>query len=103
MCIIVTDLIQLATNHETKFFFFSVTLFSSICLSIQLCKIDSEGKARKVVGCACVVVKVRNNLILKKLKFFHTRIMLMFMDVILQDYGEESEGLHIVQEYVKSH
>lgn len=29
--------------------------------------------------------------------------MLMFMDVILQDYGEESEGLHIVQEYVKSH
>ncbi|XP_059306817.1 small ribosomal subunit protein eS12-like [Lycium ferocissimum] len=41
-----------------------------------LCKIDSEGKARKVVGCACVVVK---------------------------DYGEETEGLHIVQEYVKSH
>ncbi|XP_025800612.1 40S ribosomal protein S12-like isoform X3 [Panicum hallii] len=41
-----------------------------------LCKIDSEGKARKVVGCSCVVVK---------------------------DYGEESEGLNIVQEYVKSH
>ena len=41
-----------------------------------LCKIDSEGKARKVVGCSCVVVK---------------------------DYGEESEGLHIVQEHVKSH
>ncbi|GFZ07934.1 ribosomal protein L7Ae/L30e/S12e/Gadd45 family protein [Actinidia rufa] len=35
-----------------------------------LCKIDSEGKARKVVGCSCVVVK---------------------------DYGEETEGLHIVQ------
>lgn len=41
-----------------------------------LCKIDSEGKARKVVGCSCVVIK---------------------------DYGEESEGLHIVQDYVKSH
>ncbi|XP_077245533.1 small ribosomal subunit protein eS12-like [Tasmannia lanceolata] len=41
-----------------------------------LCKIDSEGKARKVVGCSCIVVK---------------------------DYGEESEGLHIVQEYIKSH
>ncbi|KAG2632723.1 40S ribosomal protein S12-like isoform X2 [Panicum virgatum] len=41
-----------------------------------LCKIDSQGKARKVVGCSCVVVK---------------------------DYGEESEGLNIVQEYVKSH
>ncbi|KAJ6808284.1 frataxin, mitochondrial [Iris pallida] len=45
-------------------------------LEDELCKIDSEGKARKVVGCVCVVVK---------------------------DYGEESEGLHIVQEYVKSH
>ncbi|XP_015892468.1 small ribosomal subunit protein eS12 [Ziziphus jujuba] len=41
-----------------------------------LCKIDSEGKARKVVGCSCIVVK---------------------------DYGEETEGLHVVQEYVKSH
>ena len=25
-----------------------------------LCKIDKEGKARKVVGCSCVVVKVNN-------------------------------------------
>lgn len=25
----------------------------------QLCKIDLEGKARKVVGCPCVVVKVK--------------------------------------------
>ncbi|KAM1425069.1 hypothetical protein ACFXTO_017948 [Malus domestica] len=41
-----------------------------------LCKIDSEGKARKVVGCSCVVVK---------------------------DFGEESEGLHVVQEHLKSH
>ncbi|KVH99025.1 Ribosomal protein L7Ae/L30e/S12e/Gadd45 [Cynara cardunculus var. scolymus] len=36
----------------------------------------AEGKARKVVGCSCLVVK---------------------------DYGEETEGLHIIQEYVKSH
>lgn len=27
-------------------------------MCIQLCKIDSEGKARKVVGCSCVVVQV---------------------------------------------
>ena len=25
-----------------------------------LCKIDKEGKARKVVGCSCVVIKVRD-------------------------------------------
>ncbi|KAF5466848.1 40S ribosomal protein S12-like isoform X1 [Juglans microcarpa x Juglans regia] len=40
-----------------------------------LCKIDSEGKARKVVGCSCVVVK---------------------------DFGEDHEALHIVREHVKS-
>ncbi|XP_050230184.1 40S ribosomal protein S12-like [Mercurialis annua] len=40
-----------------------------------LCKIDSEGKARKVVGCSCVVVK---------------------------DFGEESEGLNVVQQHIKS-
>lgn len=28
-------------------------------MNAQLCKIDSEGKARKVVGCSCVVVKVK--------------------------------------------
>ncbi|KAL8139349.1 hypothetical protein V2J09_005370 [Rumex salicifolius] len=41
-----------------------------------LCKIDSEGNARKVVGCSCVVVK---------------------------DFGEEHEGLHVVQQHIKSH
>ncbi|XP_057968522.1 small ribosomal subunit protein eS12-like [Malania oleifera] len=40
-----------------------------------LCKIDSEGNARKVVGCSCVVVK---------------------------DFGEETEALHVVQDYIKS-
>ncbi|KAL5574473.1 hypothetical protein UlMin_017817 [Ulmus minor] len=39
-----------------------------------LCKIDSEGKARKVVGCSCVVVK---------------------------DFGEDHEALHVVQQHVK--
>ncbi|XVE63504.1 hypothetical protein DITRI_Ditri07aG0025600 [Diplodiscus trichospermus] len=37
-----------------------------------LCKIDSEGKARKVVGCGCVVVK---------------------------DYGEQHEAVEVVQQY----
>eukprot|EP00850_Spirogloea_muscicola_P004011 SM000017S02751 [mRNA] locus=s17:59112:59617:- [translate_table: standard] len=40
-----------------------------------LCKIDSEGKARKVVGCSCVVVR---------------------------DYGEETEALNVLQEHLKS-
>ncbi|KAK9109999.1 hypothetical protein Sjap_018059 [Stephania japonica] len=45
---------------------------NAVVLLLNLSKIDSEGKTRKVVGCSCIVVK---------------------------DYGEESEGLHIVQEY----
>ncbi|KAI5589587.1 hypothetical protein POPTR_005G206300v4 [Populus trichocarpa] len=40
-----------------------------------LCKIDSEGKARKVVGCSCVVVK---------------------------DFGEDSEALNVVQQHIKA-
>ncbi|KAK7255152.1 hypothetical protein RIF29_28556 [Crotalaria pallida] len=41
-----------------------------------LCKIDSEGKARKVTGCSCVVVK---------------------------DFGEEHEAYNVVLQHVKSH
>merc|ERR1711872_700429 len=40
-----------------------------------LCKIDREGKARKVVGCSCVVVK---------------------------DYGKETQALDVLNEYFKS-
>ena len=40
-----------------------------------LCKIDKEGKARKVVGCSCVVVK---------------------------DYGKETQAHDVLQEYFKS-
>ncbi|PWA75721.1 ribosomal protein S12e, 50S ribosomal protein L30e-like protein [Artemisia annua] len=66
-------LVALCADHNVSL----VTVPSAKTLGewAGLCKIDSEGKARKVVGCSCLVVK---------------------------DYGEESEGLHIVQEYVKS-
>lgn len=40
-----------------------------------LCKIDSEGEPRKVVNCSAAVVT---------------------------DYGEETEGLAVLQEYLKS-
>ncbi|XP_010459128.1 PREDICTED: 40S ribosomal protein S12-1 [Camelina sativa] len=40
-----------------------------------LCKIDSEGNARKVVGCSCLVVK---------------------------DYGEETTALNIVKKHIES-
>ncbi|XP_045786048.1 40S ribosomal protein S12-like isoform X1 [Trifolium pratense] len=40
-----------------------------------LCKIDSEGKARKVTGCSCVVVK---------------------------DFGEEHEAYNVVLQHVKA-
>ncbi|KAL9683089.1 hypothetical protein QQ045_014904 [Rhodiola kirilowii] len=64
----------LCADHDVKL----ITVPSAKTLGewAGLCKIDSEGNARKVVGCSCLVVK---------------------------DYGEPSEGLHIVQEYVKSH
>ena len=40
-----------------------------------LCKLDAEGTARKVVKCSCVVVS---------------------------DYGEETEGLAMLQEFLKN-
>ncbi|KAF4349246.1 hypothetical protein G4B88_007843 [Cannabis sativa] len=64
----------LCADHNVKLI--SVPSAKTLGEWVGLCKIDSEGKARKVVGCSCVVVK---------------------------DFGEETEGLHVVQEYVKSH
>ncbi|XP_065199852.1 small ribosomal subunit protein eS12 [Planococcus citri] len=40
-----------------------------------LCKIDNAGKARKVVGCSCVVIK---------------------------DWGEETQNLDILKDYLKT-
>lgn len=77
----------------------------------QLCKIDSEGKARKVVGCSCVVVKVLSNFF-ECVNLLHFNFYLSgvngfcfrtLISIVLQDFGEDTEGLHVVQEYVKSH
>ncbi|KAK9274757.1 hypothetical protein L1049_022009 [Liquidambar formosana] len=64
----------LCADHNVKLI--SVPSAKTLGEWAGLCKIDSEGKARKVVGCSCVVVK---------------------------DFGEEHQGMVIVQDYVKSH
>ena len=47
----------------------------SIGPAVQLCKIDAEGEARKVVGCSSVVVT---------------------------NWGEETSGRSVLQEYLKN-
>ena len=53
---------------------------------VGLCKLDKEGKARKVVGCSCVVVKVFNLILIILLLFY--LISLCFQ----KSWGEETEG-----------
>nr|CAD7432065.1 unnamed protein product [Timema monikensis] len=50
-----------------------------------LCKIDNTGKARKVVGCSCVVIKVS----------------LCRATVVFRDYGEETPAYDALKEYLK--
>uniref|UniRef100_A0A8C6Q4G6 40S ribosomal protein S12 n=1 Tax=Nothobranchius furzeri TaxID=105023 RepID=A0A8C6Q4G6_NOTFU len=62
------------TLHRLKFLF-QVDDNKKLGEWVGLCKIDREGKPRKVVGCSCVVVK---------------------------DYGKESQAKDVIEEYFKA-
>lgn len=67
-----------------------------------LCKFDSTGKARKIVGCSCVVVKVS----LQVLTVYHmssciVRACLLRISILFQDYGEETQANDVLRDYLK--
>lgn len=55
------------------------------------------------MGCSCVVVKVCDNEILCCRGFFFEMGFKGRFCIVSQDFGEEHEGLHVVQQHVKSH
>ena len=72
-----------------------------------LCKLDAEGLARKVVGCSFVVIKVRAprrdpGSAARALRGALRRAGAHASLSRPQDYGEESEALGVVQEYLKN-
>mmetsp|Transcript_44151 Transcript_44151/g.112692 ORF Transcript_44151/g.112692 Transcript_44151/m.112692 type:complete len:143 (-) Transcript_44151:123-551(-) len=68
-----TKLIE-ALCHERNVDLITVPSNKQLGEYAGLCKIDEEGNARKVVGCSCAVVT---------------------------DFGDESEGLSVLKEYLK--
>lgn len=47
-----------------------------LVFTLQLCKIDAEGKARKVVGCSCLVVKVCEPIFVANLAFIFNYVII---------------------------
>lgn len=72
-----------------------------------LCKIDKEGKPRKVCGCSVVVIKVNELdhqiLINSRIIQVHGKSNLIVTFFFLfQDFGEETPALDVVKEHLRS-
>lgn len=52
-----------------------------------LCKIDKDGKARKIVGCSCVVIKVSNTSILIIIRIVFQKNLIVFWVMIFYDFN----------------
>ena len=64
-----------------------------------LCKIDKEGKPRKVCGCSVVVIKVSlySFFFLQEIEHFSKYCLLL-----LKDFGEESPALDIIKDHLRA-
>lgn len=65
-----------------------------------LCKVDREGVARKVVGCSCVSCSSRG-----EYRTSIKELITLFpgsVQVVVKDYGQESEALSVLLEYFAS-
>ena len=85
------------TNLHTVIIYFQIEDSKDLGEWVGLCKLDAEGKARKVVGCSCVVVRG----MWLSLTFFMTYICnslnyfnhyILNFDSQIKSWGEESRA-----------
>jgi small subunit ribosomal protein S12e len=64
-----------------------------------LCKIDKEGKPRKICGSSCVVIKVSSN---SSSNLMTTELTFILFYIPFQDFGEETPALDIIKDHLRS-
>lgn len=69
-----------------------------------LCKIDNTGKARKIVGCSCVVIRVSLTFPLFYLSLNVPKSWSMITNALdyFQDWGEETPHLDALKDHLKT-